>query len=506
MNSTHQNTIRNPYQLPIRLSPFLWIGLILFQGIIFCIEPIFAAAILISILFAGIFVLAAVSNTRWALGIILVVALMVPMRAYMLKIASFTIFDFCSLLILSLLFILWTLSAYKEKPIISPTPLDKWMIALAGLAIFNCIFSKDVNFTIHAWQHILIPGPLIFFLVYHNFTNGEQIRKVFFIILVIMGITGVYLIIEHMLKYNIVYHYLFLGHNKFYHPGVLTFRSLGFCGQMNITGVTITIVLPFFILGLQQAATSTKRFLWGIASLVLAFGAVSTYSRGTLVALFIAIIFMSVRSWRSFYLSLLVLIIVFAIVFNVGLFNQILFRLDPRFLMNDPSLWHRILMHYTCTNIFLDHPIIGAGLSSAFKLYVQYKHPLDTLGYGVVDNQFLTILYGTGIVGTIIILGLLIKIPVYIYRHNRKNQPLLMKWFRRTACISILAFFINSLTVDTFDWVYTNLPFWFIVALLMRLVTLPNTEIAKFFRIYGYSETAPELQPVKKPPINNLEG
>ncbi len=506
MVSTAQNIQRNLTLKTFRISLFLWLGLILFQGMVFCIEPLLSAAILISILFAGIFVLIAVSNTRWALGIILVVALIVPMRAYMLKIASFTIFDFCSLLILGLLFILWTLSAYKEKPIISPTPLDKWMIALAGLAIINCIFSKDVNFTIHAWQHILIPGPLIFFLVYHNFTTSEQIRKVFYIILVIIGITGAYLIHEHMIRYNIVYHYLFLGHNKFYHPGVPSYRSLGFCGQMNITSVAITIVLPFFIFGLQQASNTTKRLLWGLASLLLIFGALSTYSRGTIIALFFIILLTAIRSWRSFILSIIALSILIAVVFNIGWFDAILFRLNPRFLMNDPSLWHRILMHWTCWHIFLDHPIWGAGLSSAYKLYVQYKHPLDRLGYGVVDNQFLTFLYGTGIVGMTIIYGMLIKIPLYIYKHNRKNQPQMLKWFRRTACISILAFFINSLTVDTFDWVYTNLPFWFIVALLMRLISLPNYEIAKFFRIYGYSETAPELQPIENPPSKNSEG
>jgi O-antigen ligase len=259
------------------------------------------------------------------------------------------------------------------------------------------------------------------------------------------------------------------------------------------------VIAPFTIFGLQYALKPAKRFLFGFITLILLIGALTTNTRGTFITLIIIIFLMFIRSRRS--LIFTVLIVAGSIVFfsQFGFMNALWIRLSPQYLSADPSLWHRILMFWTCTNIFLDYPIFGAGLNSIWELYPLYKHPLDVLNYGVVDNIFLSFLYGTGVVGITIMIGLLSKILTHLLRFNWQMQSPIVKAFRITGCIGILGGLINSLTVDAFDWIYFNLTFWTIIALMIRFTTIPHPEIAKFFRIYGYKETAPELQPVKKP-------
>jgi O-antigen ligase len=486
--------------LPVRVPILFWAGLILVQGIIYCLQPLWSAFAILLFVFLAAFAFAAITNTRWALSMVLMVALLVPMRLFMLGVGKSILFDISSLLILTLLLISLTVSAYRGERIIGATPLDGFLIALLILAVINSLFSVNTSHTIHAWQHIIIPGPIIFYLVHTHFRTAPQVRKAFKLIFAIMLITGVYLLVEHTLKFNPVYHSLLISRSHHYAPFATIYRTLGFCGHFNFTGVAFAFIIPFFIFGIQKASGLKRRLFWILATLIMILGLATTYSRTSILVLIIALILFSVRSWKIFLVTAGVLVMTMIVIVKANLFSFMQFRLNPRFLVNDPSLWHRLLMFDTCWRIFKDYPIFGAGLSSNFELYFQYKHPMDNLNYGVVDDQFLTFLCGTGTVGMIILLGLFARILAFIRRHNHKGQSVLIKYFRNVAIIGIIAFLLNSLNSDPLDWVYTNLLFWFVIALVIRLLQLPNSEMPKFFRLYGYEENSPQLQPIENPP------
>jgi len=490
-SSTQAANISSP--IPFRLSPILWGGLIVLQGIIFCQQPLWSALVVLLILFAFIFTATALVNPRWTIIIILMIALLFPVRLFFFPLAKFAMLDVCSLMNLGLIFILLTVGAIQGNFKLSATPLDRWFGALVILAILNCLFSKDVNFTIHAWQHIILPGPVTYFLVYHFFSNGQQIQKTMKLIIGITVFIGIYMIVEQILKYNLFYHYLYLWRERPYFPGASYYRAIGFCGQPNFAAMIFPIVIPLALFGLLYASNWKYKMWWGLAALPIVLGTFTTYSRGSIIALIFAIVLMGVRSFKTLIISLLILMAVIFVITHTTFVKMITVRMDPRYLISDPSLWHRLLMHWTAWRIFVDNPIIGAGLSSVFKLYQQYRHPMDFLGYGVVDNQYLTILYGTGMLGVIIIGGLLLRIPIQLLRNAWREQPRLVKAFRRAACISVIAFYINFFNSDPLDWEYINLTFWFLVALYMRLSTLPHEEIRQFFGLYGYKEDSPAL-------------
>jgi O-antigen ligase len=498
-----QNSLRldaHPAAIPARIPPVLWIGFILAAGIIIPMEPLWSAVVVTVAAFGLVFTFLSITKPRWALALIIVVGLMFPVRLFIVQLTEFAYVDICSILNVWLLLILFTVNASRGQLPISKSPLDGWFVAVVLLAIPNCVFSRDVPFTVHAWQHILLVGPLAYFLVYHHFSTGDQVRRLFHLVMAIMVITGLYLLLEYALKYNPLYHQILMARSKWYDPFTPYYRASGFSGMGNLTGVAFTVIVPLAIFGFQHAATGGKRLSWGIISLILILGALASFSRATTLALFFAIVLMMIRSWKWLIIGLLVLIALIAVMFQAGLFETLLIRLDPRFFLHDNSIWHRILMFGTTWNIFLDHPIVGAGLSSVFKLYPYYKHPLDFLDYGVVDNQFLTFLYGTGIIGVIIFGGLLIKIPYQLRKFRWRQQFPLTKHFRRAAIVSIIVFYINCLNSEAFDWVVANLTFWLIVAILMRLTTLPNDQIKRFFRIYGYQEDSSAFSINNKPP------
>lgn len=133
------------------------------------------------------------------------------------------------------------------------------------------------------------------------------------------------------------------------------------------------------------------------------------------------------------------------------------------------------------------------------KLYPLYRHPLDILNFIVVDNQFLSFLYGTGIIGMIIVMGIFAKIPLQILRHRWHEQLPIVRTFRWIGFVSILAFYLNSFNFDSMTWSYSQLLFWTISALLVRLSTLPNRELVIFLKLFGFDENSPEFMPTKNP-------
>jgi O-antigen ligase len=466
---------------PFRLSPIIWGSLIILQGITFCLEPIWSGVVLIMAILAVIFVATAVINPQWTLLMILAITLLLPMRFMMLSITNYVLTEPAMVWIICLIFIIITTAIIRGKPILSATPLDRWLVALVILAVLNCLISKNPGLCVNTWLRFLISGPGIFLLVFHYFADPISIRKAFTFIFIIITFTVLYLMLEHFLKYNPIFHNFYITRNRFYTPGTPIYRVIGFGGTPLITGSVLSLTLPFFLFKVLYSSNTTKRLLWGAITLTLIMVAISTYSRGTIIAIIMIIVLIAVRSVKTLVIFIVTLTGLISILYVTNGLDFIMFRFSPKFLLSDFSMWHRLLMYWTCWHIFSDYPILGAGLNSMWKLYPLYRHPLDFLNIAVVDNQFLTFLYGTGIIGAIIIFGMLVKIPYFILKKVKVNQLPKIKNFLKFAAIAFIGGYVNSLTCDIMDWIYFNLLFWFLTALLFKLASFSEAQIKTFF-------------------------
>jgi len=492
--------------MPLKIPWLLWLVLIIIQGTLYCVEPEWSILAVTLSVSASAFLISAITNARWTLIVIFLITTLFPVRLFTFNVSEYITLDITLLSILSLLFLRWIVYTLEGVSPISSTPLDKWFVALFFLIILNCMISQYAAASINMWQYFILTGPLLFLMVYRFFEEGKQIRDLLALIIAVVTITGVYMVIESYLEYNPIYNKIFLTRGAHYNPAATFYRATGFSGHPVTSGIAFSLVVPFAVFGALYAASLPRRILWGFASMFLILGAIAASARGTILTILFALILMLFRSWKTLIYALTTLTLIAIVAWNTGLLNFVFVRLDPRYLAQDVSLWHRILMHWSAWNIFKDYPIFGAGLISMIKLYPQYKHPLDILNFVVVDNQFLTFLYGTGTVGMIILLGLFSKIPIWILRRPDEERLPIMRKFQWTGFVSILAFYLNSLNFDSMCWSYSQILFWFVSALLMRLSALPNNELICFLKLYGYDENSLPRIDKKDPPIHQPEG
>ena len=495
MYNTLTQSSTDTSKLNLRLSPCLWIGLILAQGLAFSLAPKWSAIIILASIAVFLFIIASITNLRWSLGIILVLA---PMKFLSVPIAGFFI-NATYMLMVALTFILYTKGSITGRYTWTKTPLDKWFAILLSYAIINSIFSRYAFQSSKMWFYLIITGPLIFLLVYHHFSQGVQIRKGLTLVIIAMSVIGITNMIEITITHRPLQFLVFSEIAGEPVPQYYQYRAQSFLNNAVIIGLGFSLVFPFAIFGLQHAANASRRFLWSLISLILILGAIATFSRGTLLTMFITLLFMLFRKKRLILIGSAGLTLLVFVISQTPIFELLLIRLDPRYLMNDPSLWHRLLMYWSSWKIFLEEPIIGAGLGSIKAIYNEYRHPLDILRVTVVDNQFLSLLYGTGIIGFGIMTTIFVKIFRHLLGYRWRTQIPIVKAFRWAASISVLAFCINSFTCDSFMWAYSNVFFWFTTALLIRFASLPQDQIAAFFRLYGYKEDSPELAINKNP-------
>ncbi|KPL06343.1 hypothetical protein AMJ86_08770 [bacterium SM23_57] len=461
----------------------------------FSLAPKWSAVIILGSIVGFLFIIASITNPRWPLGIILIFT---PMKFLSVPIASYHI-NATYLLIAVLTFILYTKGSITGRYIWTKSPLDKWFAILLSFAIINSIFSRYAFNTSKMWFYFIITGPLLFLLVHHHFTQGVHIRKGVTLVIIAICAIGLTNMIEIIVTHKPLQFLLFSEIAGQPVPQVYEYRAQSFTNNAVIIGMGFSIVFPFAIFGLQHAANKTNRLIWSLISLILILGALATFSRGTLLAMLVSLLFLLFRKKRLILIGGIGLILLAVVISQTTVFELLLIRLDPRYLMNDPSLWHRLLMFWSCWRIFLEEPLIGAGLESIKAIYNDYRHPLDILRVTVVDNQFLSLVYGTGIVGLIIVFGLFVKIFKHLLRYRWHKQIPIAKSFRWAGTISVLAFCINSLTFDSFMWAYSNVFFWFTTALLIKFTSLPHDQITAFFRLYGYKEDSPELALNKNP-------
>lgn len=213
----------------------------------------------------------------------------------------------------------------------------------------------------------------------------------------------------------------------------------------NFLGLFLTLSLLMVLL--SKIGRYQKWILGVLFFLTLMF----TYSRGSYLALVISLLFYLIKTHKTRYSFIFILLIVITAVLlprpsGAGVRLERMFSITER-LENWKFGW----------KVFVDHPILGVGFNTIRYAKTSYLYPQDNLltshsGAGL-DNSFLLVAATSGIIGLIVFLLLLFQ----IYSH----AGMLIK-------ASLIAIVIHSFFVNSFFYPWVMLWLWILIGVTMK--------------------------------------
>jgi len=241
----------------------------------------------------------------------------------------------------------------------------------------------------------------------------------------------------------------------------------------NVFGIFLSALGPL-MLGLARY-TCRGRQRWAFAAvgaLVLAASAL-TYSRPTLLALFVSIAVIAAVKKDKLVIGLLCAFTAAAPFLAPASVREWARSVDydpVRFMCNDD----RIAVYRNSLNMINDHPVIGVGINTFMKNYKKYKETPEYRGvvtsdYMYAHNNVLHMAGENGIAGLSAFLWVLWALGAAGIRAYRSAQSGFIKDMSLFLLASCAAFLINGLTESSLYYSRVALIFWYLAGMAMSL-------------------------------------
>lgn len=241
----------------------------------------------------------------------------------------------------------------------------------------------------------------------------------------------------------------------------------------NVFGTYLSALAPL-VLGVSfYYFKGVKKIVFTVIALLSLIGIFLTYSRPTLLAIYVVLFFFSfARKNKAFILALIIFTLVspFIMPKTVKDWAKEVDYNPARFMCNDD----RIAIYLNTLNMIKAHPVLGVGANTFMKNYKQYKNNPEYRNVVTADllyahNNFLHMAAEIGLTGLIIFLWLLFKLfsaSFLIYRNSKDD-------FIRILCLSLsaclISFLINGLTESSLYSSTVAILFWFVAGFVLSL-------------------------------------
>ena len=202
-------------------------------------------------------------------------------------------------------------------------------------------------------------------------------------------------------------------------------------------------------------------------------GVALTYSRPTLLAIYVALFFLGLIKKDKILISILLILTLispFILPKSVKNWAKEVNYNPLRFMCNDD----RIAAYRNSLNMIKAHPLIGVGANTYMKNYRQYKeHPeyrnIVTLDYMYAHNNFLHMAAEIGLIGLGIFFWLLYKLSNECRNVYRSLNDDFVKVVSLSLSACLIAFLVNGLTESSLYYSRVAVLFWYIAGFSISL-------------------------------------
>jgi putative inorganic carbon (HCO3(-)) transporter len=241
----------------------------------------------------------------------------------------------------------------------------------------------------------------------------------------------------------------------------------------NTLGVYLSAIIPL-IFGLTlYYLKGFKKIVFIIISFFGLIGIALTYSRPTLLAVYLSLLFLGLAKKNKI---LIIFLVIFALISPFLLPKSVKewarqMNYNPlRFMCNDD----RIAIYRNSFNMIRAHPVIGVGANTYMKNYKKYKESPEyrnivTADYLYAHNNFLHIAAEIGLLGlatSIWLLYELFKDSLNIYKNLNDD---FLKIISISLIVCLIAFLVNGLTESSLYSSRVAIIFWYIMGFSLSL-------------------------------------
>lgn len=246
----------------------------------------------------------------------------------------------------------------------------------------------------------------------------------------------------------------------------------------NVLGTFLSALLPiplglslFYSRGIKKTLLLTAS-LSGILAVLL------TYSRPTLLAIYVVLLFFAIARKSkaiAIFLILLTLASPFLLPKSVKNWAREVEYNPLRFMCNDD----RIAIYRNSLKMIKAHPIIGLGANTFMKNYKQYKESPEyrnvvTSDFLYAHNNFLQLTAELGLTGLAIFIWLLYKVFQESFSIYKRLRPGFLKVLSFSIIACLISFLVNGLTESSLYSSRIALIFWYLIGFSLALKKFCN--------------------------------
>lgn len=362
--------------------------------------------------------------------------------------------------------------ALKKEQLFTATPLN---IPLLFLFLITCLsFLNSINYfdTLKGGVVRLIGYILIFFIMVEEVKVPWHIKMIVFAIsagIILASFDGIWQVLTGR--------DFIRGYTPVINIGLV--RATAAFKDANLLGIYLSAFAPL-VLGLNLYYFKNKQKLaFTFVSLVALIGIILTYSRPTLLAIYIASLLLSIaeRDKRTIYFLIIILFIgPFIWPQSVKKWAAQMEYNPLRFMCNDD----RIAVYRNSFHMIKDHPFIGLGANTYMKNYKKYREHVEYRNVGTKDymyahNNFLHMAAEIGLIGLGLFIWLLYKLFLECKNIYRKFNDDYMKIISLSLSVCLIAFLVNGLTESSLYYSRVAIIFWYIMGLALALNKFTRT-------------------------------
>jgi len=348
----------------------------------------------------------------------------------------------------------------KKECIFSQTSINIPLLALFLITFFSLFYSDFPKDTIKGGILRLLQYIIILFALIKEVKDKKHIWRIIFAIIAGLVFVSVDAIWQVSTGKDFV---------RGYEPSVLIglVRATASFSDPNTLGVYLSALAPLFFGLALYYFKGYKRVLVGVFSLLVLIGIAVPYSRPTLLATYVALLFLTIvkkSKWLTTGLIVFILIAPFLLPKSVKQFAKEVNYNPVRFMCNDD----RIAIFRNSVQMIKASPVLGHGANTFMKNYKKYKESPEHLGIVTSDfcyahQNFLQVAGDIGLLGLGIFIWLffeLFKGCAAIYK-KLDDQEFKIILLSLIACL--IAFLVNGLTESSLNSARVAGIFWYLI-------------------------------------------
>lgn len=356
--------------------------------------------------------------------------------------------------------------ALKKERLFSHTPINLPLLFLLLASCLSLFNSVDLRDSLKGGIARLLSYLVIFFIVSQEVRNKKQLSNILFSIL-----AGLVLVSLDSLWQVFKGQDFIRGYAPVVNLGMV--RATASFKDSNTLGIYLSAFAPLiFGLSLYYFKGKTKALFLGLSLIILS-AIAFTYSRPTLLAIYLALLFFALAKKDKFLITLLLILTMLSpllLPVSVRQWAKEMEYNPLRFMCNDD----RIAVYRNSLKMIKAHPFIGVGAGAYMKSYRYYKESPEyrnvvTLDEMKAHNNFLHLAGEIGLAGLAVFLWLLYRLFRESFRIQRNLQDEYPKIVSLSLIICLAAFLINGLTESSLYYSRVGPIFWYLAGLSLSL-------------------------------------